>query len=1290
MNFNFIFKSFILIFLSGLYSITINIPGDYSTIQEGIDVAVDGDTVLVADGDYQENIEINKSIVLASHAIFDDLDDWVAYDDVFYEQWVINNSHIANTRIIGNNPGDDYGSAILITPNEDTCISPEITGFTIQYGLGTLVERDDNQVRIGGGILADISDPLIKYNAFVNNGNLSLASGGAIQLTSGSEDWSFNDRENRNPRCEVEEFRISDNLYDDNDALYGNSVANRFHEDSFDMSGSIFDVFNCGAELENSISSIWVDVEDEATVDYSESEGNLCAFTAPDVYVDPSIDQECLEEGCGFQTDPYKTIARTLEMILPTDNNPITIHLGEGIYSPDRSESFPILMINNINFQGESQENTILDGLGISNYIFNFTNTSNNILSDLTVKSSVSSAINVHDSDLIIERVTISNNGIGLSIDGSNDIILRNINLTQNQTPLASSSSSNNNIILQSSQITENTRGMAIHNGNYRISDSNFENNVIHAGSNADNSFPSPVLETTNTKGVLINVDIKNNIYEGTDNDDASFLNINGALSTFLKNVNIVNNIGGNGIASHHGTGDLFLSNVTIANNDNIDTGVFYSIPLWYTAENTSNRLTIINSILDGYTYISPSSPASLLYSHFEYLYLYDPEYVDTDEIIINYVNLDFFVDPENGNYALTPISTSPFIDSGSPDYWSMDLDGTRSDRGSSGGAFVYPYFPSTEFDPLGYTGYSSSLFGPDDGAHFTEYDFGQIGGIENHVDFALYNYRDTEIRIDGIAETENFYTNINFPLIIEPGATGIIPIITSPAIMGEINELITIEGPDLFFEPILGFNLGAIRLLAEGVEGNAINGSLSGTLPPNTYLITGDIFVDEGDTLYLSPGTQFLFNEPICLDWSEWDDDFCITWSGPNKFFINGVLKAEGTEQDSIIFDNLDNSIDNESKWRAMIMYNQTPATIFNYVRISGIYSDAGSGGEIGSIQLHFSNPTLNNMVISGNSGGSIPWHSSEPSNSTMYLYESSPNMNNVLFNDNYASAQSGPTQSQGTAIGMFYSNPLLNNVTISNNGWGAVSMLESNPIITNSLITDNAPYAIKMLRSNPIISNSIITNNDLGAIYIREGSSPQFINTTIADNHSEEAMSAIFYFGDIWASENLIFTNSIIWNNGINQIDLQYSSHGLIDHFNISFSDIDLGWDSPWIWGDEGEGNIYIDPLFTDSENGDYSLQEGSPCIDTGTADTDGDEVDDITDYIGLAPDMGAFEYGATDDIVLGDANSDGVLDILDIVLMINMVLGNEYNEVVDINEDGVLNILDIVLLANIILNQ
>ncbi len=54
------------------------------------------------------------------------------------------------------------------------------------------------------------------------------------------------------------------------------------------------------------------------------------------------------------------------------------------------------------------------------------------------------------------------------------------------------------------------------------------------------------------------------------------------------------------------------------------------------------------------------------------------------------------------------------------------------------------------------------------------------------------------------------------------------------------------------------------------------------------------------------------------------------------------------------------------------------------------------------------------------------------------------------------------------------------------------------------------------------------------------------------------------------------------------------------------------------------------------------------------------------------------------------LGDLNDDGILNILDIVSLINLVLGGEYNIVGDINADETLNILDIVLLANLVLNN
>jgi hypothetical protein len=62
----------------------------------------------------------------------------------------------------------------------------------------------------------------------------------------------------------------------------------------------------------------------------------------------------------------------------------------------------------------------------------------------------------------------------------------------------------------------------------------------------------------------------------------------------------------------------------------------------------------------------------------------------------------------------------------------------------------------------------------------------------------------------------------------------------------------------------------------------------------------------------------------------------------------------------------------------------------------------------------------------------------------------------------------------------------------------------------------------------------------------------------------------------------------------------------------------------------GYDGTGNISIAPLFADAAHDDYTLQSGSPCIDTGTSDGAPD-----TDILGVARpqgsgyDMGAYEY-------------------------------------------------------------
>ena len=55
------------------------------------------------------------------------------------------------------------------------------------------------------------------------------------------------------------------------------------------------------------------------------------------------------------------------------------------------------------------------------------------------------------------------------------------------------------------------------------------------------------------------------------------------------------------------------------------------------------------------------------------------------------------------------------------------------------------------------------------------------------------------------------------------------------------------------------------------------------------------------------------------------------------------------------------------------------------------------------------------------------------------------------------------------------------------------------------------------------------------------------------------------------------------------------------------------------------------------------------------------------------------------------LGDMNSDGLLNVLDVVFLVNTILNDdEYILIGDMNQDNFLNILDVVALVNIILNN
>ena len=129
---------------------TLNVPGEYSTIQAAIDAANNGDIVLVAEDTYYENINFRgKAITVASHFLLDD-----------------DTSHISNTIIDGSQPSHpDSGSVVSFISGEDT--TSVLCGFTITGGTGTY-----NPVWTefeGGGVFCSHSGAKIIYNRIIDN-----------------------------------------------------------------------------------------------------------------------------------------------------------------------------------------------------------------------------------------------------------------------------------------------------------------------------------------------------------------------------------------------------------------------------------------------------------------------------------------------------------------------------------------------------------------------------------------------------------------------------------------------------------------------------------------------------------------------------------------------------------------------------------------------------------------------------------------------------------------------------------------------------------------------------------------------------------------------------------------------------------------------------------------------------------------------------------------------------------------------------------------------------------------
>jgi hypothetical protein len=351
-------------------------------------------------------------------------------------------------------------------------------------------------------------------------------------------------------------------------------------------------------------------------------------------------------------------------------------------------------------------------------------------------------------------------------------------------------------------------------------------------------------------------------------------------------------------------------------------------------------------------------------------------------------------------------------------------------------------------------------------------------------------------------------------------------------------------------------------------------------------------------------------------------------------------------------------------------------PDTVLDGFTITGGNANGVGANARGGGMFNGGSPTVSNCTVTANSaiegGGMINFAvAGTPS--------SSPTIIGCTFEGNMAEIGGGMVN--------FNSNPTVTNCTFRGNtsdqhGGGMLNTV-SGPTVTDCTFSGNS---------------AIIRG---GAMYMGFECTPTVTNCTFSGNSA--MIGRGLSFSARCCASDLTMTNCILRDGGdeISNID---GSTVTVTYTNVQGSYT-------------GTGNIDVDPLFVDPDNGDYRLSAGSPCIDAGhnwgvppdTADVDEDgdireltpldldgnprfADDPATKDIGcgvpvpFAVDMGAYEFQGTaapNSIYLGDLDADRVVGIVDFLGLLANWGPADMCVTADLDLDGNVGIIDFLLL-------